>query len=96
MAADTLDLPSSNELWRRVASRYHSCGQFTRRYVRSKLRRDPVHAAILDLARVEPLGHVIDLGCGRGQLAVALLEAGLAQSVNGLEQYVRVRRSRRT
>jgi 2-polyprenyl-3-methyl-5-hydroxy-6-metoxy-1,4-benzoquinol methylase len=51
-------------------------------YVASKLRSDPSTAAILARA---PLGDVLDLGCGRGQLAIALLEAGAATSVHGLD-----------
>nr|WP_246523166.1 class I SAM-dependent methyltransferase [Neoroseomonas eburnea] len=31
------------------------------------------------------LGHVLDLGCGRGQLAIALLLAGVAGRVTGLD-----------
>ncbi len=47
---------------------------------------DPVHADVLALAAQEPFGRVIDLGCGRAQLGIALLEAGLADSVLGLER----------
>lgn len=61
------------------------CDRFTRHYVAAKLRMDPVNAEILALAAGEPFGRVIDIGCGYGQLGVALLEAGLAQSVLGLE-----------
>jgi SAM-dependent methyltransferase len=38
------------------------------------------------LAATEAFGDVVDLGCGRGQLALALLEAGLARSVLGLDR----------
>jgi SAM-dependent methyltransferase len=51
-------------------------------FVRSKLRRDPA-ARMLDELR--PLGEVLDLGCGRGQLAVLLLEAGSAARVRGID-----------
>jgi len=47
---------------------------------------DPVHADVLALAAREPFGRVIDLGCGRGQLCVALLEAGLAETALGLDR----------
>ena len=57
------------------------CGRFVRGYVAGKLRRDPVHRDVLGLATGEAFGEVIDIGCGRGQLALALLEAGLARSV---------------
>ncbi len=70
---------------RRTASRYRRCDRFTRHYVASKLRMDPVHAAVLALAAREPFGRVMDLGCGRGQLGVALLEAGLATNVLALD-----------
>lgn len=55
---------------------------WTYHYVVGKLRGDPATRAVLDLA---PLGHVLDLGCGRGQLAVALLESGAASSVCGVD-----------
>lgn len=38
------------------------------------------------MAAREPFGDVVDLGCGRGQLGVALLAAGLAQSVLGVDR----------
>lgn len=70
---------------RRTAARYRGCARFTRHYVASKLRRDPIHLALLGLAREAPFGHVVDVGCGRGQMSVALLEAGLASSITGLD-----------
>ena len=70
---------------RRTAARYRGCARFTRHYVASKLKRDPIHLALLALAREAPFGHVVDVGCGRGQMSVALLEAGLATSVTGLD-----------
>jgi SAM-dependent methyltransferase len=51
-------------------------------YVRSKLRGDPASRAVSALA---PLGDVVDIGCGRGHLAVFLLEHGLARSVRGFD-----------
>lgn len=69
----------------RTAARYRRCARFTRHYVASKLKRDPIHLALLGLARDTPFGHVVDLGCGRGQISVALLEAGLADSVTGMD-----------
>ncbi len=68
---------------RRAARRYHDRGRFARHYVASKLRRDPLHADLLTMG--DPLGHVVDIGCGRGQLAALLLEAGLADHVTGLD-----------
>jgi 2-polyprenyl-3-methyl-5-hydroxy-6-metoxy-1,4-benzoquinol methylase len=69
----------------RTAARYaRSTGipRATRTYVASKLRTDPAARAIAERA---PLGDVLDLGCGRGQLAVLLLESGSALSVRGLD-----------
>jgi SAM-dependent methyltransferase len=70
----------------RVAHRYRGCGRFAHRYVAAKLHRDPVHREVMRMAARETFGDVVDLGCGRGQLAIALLEAGLASSVWGLDR----------
>jgi 2-polyprenyl-3-methyl-5-hydroxy-6-metoxy-1,4-benzoquinol methylase len=56
--------------------------KWTYHYVASKLRRDPSTRAIAELG---PLGDVVDIGCGRGQLNVYLLEAGLARSVQAFD-----------
>ena len=78
--------PDSGALIAAVAARYAGASRFTRGYVGSKLRRDPATAAILALAaRVGGLGEVADLGCGRGQLALALLLSGAASRVTGLD-----------
>ena len=69
----------------RTARRYHGGRRFTRHYVASKLRTDPVHRAVLAMAAAEPFGDVTDVACGRGQLGLALLEAGGARSVTGLD-----------
>jgi SAM-dependent methyltransferase len=63
-----------------VAARYR--GRFPQGFVRGKLRGDPVLPALLALP---PLGQVLDLGCGRGQLAIALLLGGRADGVEGLD-----------
>lgn len=75
-------------LFRRTAWRYRDCGRFARGYVAAKLHRDPVNRAILALAMKEAFGDVVDVGCGRGQLGVVLLEAGLARSVVSLDCHV--------
>ncbi len=72
-------------LFDRVAARYGDCGQFATHYVAGKLRRDPLAGMLLALGAAEPFGDVADLGCGRGQFAALLLEAGLARAVVGLE-----------
>jgi SAM-dependent methyltransferase len=81
-AGTPLDFTATFE---RVTDRYWNCGHFVRGYVAGKLRRDPVHGTVLALATSEAFGDVVDIGCGRGQLALALLEAGLARSVLGLD-----------
>jgi SAM-dependent methyltransferase len=87
MPADAIrPRPEFAATFERVARRYRDCGRFARAYVAGKLRRDPVHQDVLALAADEAFGEVVDIGCGRGQLAVALLEAGLARSVLGLDR----------
>jgi SAM-dependent methyltransferase len=68
----------------RTAERFETAAgrRSTYHYVRSKLRRDPCTRAIAALA---PLGNVVDVGCGRGQLAVFLLERGAASRVRGYD-----------
>ncbi|HUN41031.1 MAG TPA: class I SAM-dependent methyltransferase [Acetobacteraceae bacterium] len=68
-----------------TAERYRGCGRLVHGYVCSKLRRDPVHRDVLSLAAAECFGDMVDIGCGRGQLGVALLLAGLAKSVLGVD-----------
>jgi SAM-dependent methyltransferase len=71
-----------------VAGRYAGASRHTRFYVPSKLRRDPALGAILALARrLGGLGAVADLGCGRGQLGLALLLGGAAERVHGLDRH---------
>ena len=77
--------PDLAALFQRTAGRYRECGRFAHNYVAAKLHRDPVNREILALAAKEAFGSVVDIGCGRGQLGVALLEAGLARSVAGLD-----------
>jgi SAM-dependent methyltransferase len=81
-------VPGHAALLTRVASRYRGCGRFAAHYVAGKLRHDPLTGALLALAAEGPgdgFGAVADLGCGRGQFAALLLEAGLARSVVGLD-----------
>lgn len=67
----------------RTARRYRVCGQYAYRYVASKLRLDPIYRDLM--ARGGEFGHVVDIGCGRGQLAALLLETGMATRVTGLD-----------
>ena len=69
----------------RTARRYGGCGRFTRHYVASKLKRDPIHLDLLGRAGPDKYGRVLDIGCGRGQVGILLLEAGLADHVIGLD-----------
>jgi SAM-dependent methyltransferase len=69
---------------RRVAERYRHGSRFDRGFIAGKLRHDPIYADLL--AQVgSGFGHVLDIGCGRGQLGVFLLEAGVATSVLALD-----------
>lgn len=70
---------------RAVAARYRDAPRFDRIFVSVKLRTDPLTGTLLALGRVEPFGEVADVGCGRGQFAIALLHAGIASSVTGLD-----------
>lgn len=73
------DLASAME---RTVRRYAAAPKGDRIYVSMKLRFDPV---LRELAQVGPLGSVLDAGCGRGQLGVCLVEAGLARSLSGFD-----------
>jgi len=69
-----------------VAARYAGASRFARGFVDGKLRHDPATPALLRLAAREPFGAVLDLGCGRGQLGLALLAAGLAEQLTGIDR----------
>jgi SAM-dependent methyltransferase len=68
-----------------VSARYAGASRFARGFVGGKLRHDPATLALLRLAARRPFGDVVDLGCGRGQLGLALLAAGLAERLTGLD-----------
>jgi SAM-dependent methyltransferase len=69
-----------------VSARYAGASRFARGFVAGKLRHDPATPALLRLAARSPFGEVVDLGCGRGQLGLALLAAGLATRLAGLDR----------
>ena len=71
------------ELVRRVAERYSSVS--ARMYARGKLGSDPIAEQLVALGRERSLGAVVDVGCGRGQMGIMLLEAGVATSVVGID-----------
>ncbi len=75
---------AEEESIKRTAQRFARTlgGRSTYHYVVSKLRRDPATRAI---ARLGPFRDVLDLGCGRGHLALYLLESGLAESVRAFD-----------
>ena len=68
-----------------VAGRYRGVSRSARGFIRGKLKGDPAVAALLGLGAARNFGDVLDLGCGRGQLAIALLLAGAARRVTGLD-----------
>jgi uncharacterized protein (DUF2062 family)/trans-aconitate methyltransferase len=68
---------------RRTVRRFASAPLPDRVYVGMKLRRDPLLRRLVALAT--PFGRVVDVGCGRGQLGLALMELGLARSVVGFD-----------
>lgn len=65
-----------------VAARFES--RWLRSYVRSKLRTDPVYAAVYDLLRPSPLP-LLDVGCGIGLLGFYLRARALTNSITGLD-----------
>jgi SAM-dependent methyltransferase len=73
------------EALQRTALRYRASGRFAYGYVAGKLRYDPVCAALLSLGAEKSLGAVLDIGCGRGQFGIVLLEAGAAREVSGVD-----------
>jgi trans-aconitate methyltransferase len=78
-----LSLRVEPELVRRVAERYSSVS--ARMYARGKLGSDPIAGQLVALGRDRSLGDVVDVGCGRGQMGILLLEAGVASRVTGVD-----------
>lgn len=68
-----------------IAARYHECGHFAASYVAAKLRYDPLTQMLVSLGASEPFGQVVDAGCGRGQFSCLMLQAGLANTVIGID-----------
>jgi 2-polyprenyl-3-methyl-5-hydroxy-6-metoxy-1,4-benzoquinol methylase/uncharacterized protein (DUF2062 family) len=66
----------------RTRARYARVKPAHRYYVAGKLAFDPVFKLVSELVE---LGRVLDLGCGRGQLSLLLLELGRAKHVTGLD-----------
>jgi len=89
-------LPDDAPAWwhaaERIAGRYaplsEGAGAAQRsrfHYVRMKLIGDPVMQRIADIGDDRPLGEVLDVGTGRGQLPLILLELGRATRVQGFD-----------
>jgi SAM-dependent methyltransferase len=94
------ELPENAPPWikaaERVAGRYAATrhdqvstpAERTRfHYVRIKLVGDPVARLIADAVGAEPgvLGEILDLGTGRGQLPILLIELGRATRAHGID-----------
>ncbi len=72
------------ELIEKVARRYDTVS--ARMYAKGKLGSDPIAAQMLALgAELGSLGRVVDVGCGRGQMGLLALEAGVATEVTGFD-----------
>jgi uncharacterized protein (DUF2062 family)/SAM-dependent methyltransferase len=69
----------------RVAERYARGSKFTRGYVRSKMSSDPIVRTLFDLSKKNSFGEVADVGCGRGQLSILLLESKTATKTTGFD-----------
>jgi SAM-dependent methyltransferase len=67
----------------RTRERYRAVDPQHRNYVRFKLALDPLFELIEQVPG--DWGRVLDLGCGRGQLSLLLLELGRASSVRGVD-----------
>jgi uncharacterized protein (DUF2062 family)/SAM-dependent methyltransferase len=71
----------------RTRARYHGAPIGERSYVAGKLAFDPVFELVSALPG--SFGNVLDLGCGRGQLSLLLLELGRATRVVGVDSDAR-------
>ena len=89
-------LPEHAPAWwhaaERIAGRYAPIGEDSGaaersrfHYVRMKLVGDPVMKMIAELGDGRSLGDVLDVGTGRGQLPLVLLELGRADRVHGFD-----------
>jgi SAM-dependent methyltransferase len=66
-----------------VAALYAAEGRIHSAYIAAKLRIDPIHRAALALVPMK--GRVVDLGCGSGQLTIALALGSPARELTGLD-----------
>jgi uncharacterized protein (DUF2062 family) len=72
---------------KRTLARYAGAPPSVRGYLASKLRTDPSLRSIAALPG--PFGRVVDAGCGYGQIGLALLELGRADTVTGFDDDAR-------
>jgi SAM-dependent methyltransferase len=68
---------------KRTLARYGTAPPSVRGYVSSKLRTDPSLRSIAALPG--SFGRVVDAGCGYGQIGIALIELGRAETVTGFD-----------
>lgn len=68
---------------KRTLARYVGAPPSVRGYLASKLRTDPALRSIVALPG--SFGRVVDAGCGYGQIGLALLELGRAETVTGFD-----------
>lgn len=66
-----------------TVARYASARTADRQYVRIKLRTDPLTWELLQSD--EPLGDTLDVGCGRGQFGLLLIDLGRASTIAGFD-----------
>ncbi len=72
------------QLIAKIAARFERTG--TRFYVRGKLGGDPICEQVVSLGKKNGgLGEVVDVGCGRGQMGLLLLELELATRADGFD-----------
>jgi 2-polyprenyl-3-methyl-5-hydroxy-6-metoxy-1,4-benzoquinol methylase len=67
----------------RTVARYREARPADRHYVASKLRWDPITRVVHDLP--VDWGSVLDVGCGRGQLGLLLVELGRVRVLRGFD-----------
>jgi SAM-dependent methyltransferase len=82
--------PISNREWERLCEqasrRYQASGTYHRKFVRGKLRHDPLYRKMLEPGVLPREGRLVDLGCGRGIL-LSLLQSGESRlALEGVER----------
>ena len=76
--------PLSPASLKRIASLYPRVWDYNHYYVPSKLRSDPVYAAVVSEIGASALP-VLDIGCGIGLLAFYLRESGVTADITGCD-----------